>query len=987
MKAEQLRRTRSGVLLVLALVASNAAASDTSLNEVEQPRPYLRWQRTSYANYAINHYDNYPNHTFPFRDIPKSRYDALGNHLVTGYDLYGWNELRAEGLKYGSSIFKESGGTSLAWINVFDHVVVGNDGYGDWGYHLIVGDAVDARFTPLTLSKVNFNGMRFDLATTYLKFTGVASRQERPKDAVSGVGDAFQPLIHYADDSTLLLGTRAQADFGALRLGLNWVNQHVYQSTRTTGNSLKGRLKPDQPTMDWILVRFRDDSPDDGVGGAAVQDLQLVINDQVRSDLVPQVISHLGEPPIQVGFVSAVTGAFTPLGYDRFTASLASTPYFNEFYYRDRDFPLFADYFARLDHKVGIDVSRQANIPGLESLYTVESPQQMLQADGEKQIVFLFDISREPAVQSVAVEALLANDYLVDVAMLYTKSTTANFYADRFSGTYYQIVRRSKGNVRDLSNLRRVRFDVGENTGNFVYSADANLTLSGLEISAEYARSSVYSRYPGRIDGQTAFDSARRFADRGAAYFLNAVRRFGHGLIGAELFSINPEFQTEMRSFLHYENSLNRSHLDGLLNDYMYWQTVDDNEDGDRYPDIKYGNAPGIPPDRVCTDLDGVWVNQDTDNDGAPDTNRNLNRLPDYEEPFLMFDVEPNTYVYGLDRNNNDEPDLREDDAEVDYPYEYDERGYHLFGQWDLTRHWSAGVGHYDINEIAGNGNSRSTYGHLSFQKQGAGKLNRLFLESGLRKVQDDIPDEIVVFDDDAGARDVRFGGRGIAYSRPVQPGFGLPVHMVLEFLPDQQFYRDSIVSDTYLEGRVLPWSSIEFVQKLRGRFNWQQGGKLRGGLFQRQRRVDFWTSASRIQYVWRWGKLIVTPQYKLMLLRLVDRDRDVRLESELRSIPILRIEYPLLSRTNLRVGFQGMGPIPYRRRDDTSQRNSFEQRTAFASLTNSSRYFGYELITTMGFNAEKIEYDSPFLDDRDIHVRTFFVTVLVGFTEFGRPI
>ena len=275
----------------------------------------------------------------------------------------------------------------------------------------------------------------------------------------------------------------------------------------------------------------------------------------------------------------------------------------------------------------------------------------------------------------------------------------------------------------------------------------------------------------------------------------------------------------------------------------------------------------------------------------------------------------------------------------------------------------------------------------MSYRKQGEGKLNRLFIESGLRKVQDDIPDEIVVFDDDAGARDVRFGGRGIAYSRPVQPGFGLPVHMVLEFLPDQQFYRDSIVSDTYLEGRVLPWSSVEFVQKLRGRFNWQQGGKLRGGLFQRQRRVDFWTSASRIQYVWRWGKLIVTPQYKLMLLRLVDRDRDVRLESELRSIPILRIEYPILSRTNLRVGFQGMGPIPYRRRDDTSQRNSFAQRTAFASLTNSSRYFGYELITTMGFNAEKIEYDSPFLDDRDIHVRTFFVTVLVGFTEFGRPI
>ena len=986
MKTEQLWSRRWGLLLALALVGRQAGGSESFVNEVDQPRPYLRLQRPAYDNYALNHYENYLNHTFPYRDIPKARVDPLGNHLMTGYDLYRWDEIRTGGLKYGSSIFKQSGGTSLTWINVFDYVVAGKDGYGDWGYHLIVGDALPARFTPLTLSKVNFNGMRFDLATTYLKFTGVASRQERPKDEISTYGDAFQALAHFADDSNLLMGTRAQADFGALHLGLNWVNQHVYQSTRSTGNSLKGRLKPDQPTMDWIIVRFRDDSPDDGVGGAAVQDLQLVINDQARPDLVPQVISHVGEPPIQVGFVSQVTGGFTPLGYDLFTASSAATPYFNEFYYRNRDFPLFADYLARLDHEAGVDVGKQANIPGLETLHTVESPQRMLQADGETQIVFLFDISREPDVRSVAVEGLLGNDYLVDVAMLYTKSETANFYADRFSGTYYQTVRRARGNVRDLTNLRRVRFHVGENTGNFVYSADANLTLLDLEISAEYARSSVYSRYPARIDGQAAFDKAPRFVDRGGAYFLNAVRRFGRGRIGAEMFSINPDFQTEMRTFLHYESSLWLSHLDGMLNNTMYWQTVDDNDDGDRYPDIKYGNAPGIPRDRVGTDLNGVFVNQDTDNDGAPDTNRNFNRLPDYEEPFLMFDVEPNSYVYGLDRNNNDEPDQREDDAEVDYPYEYDERGYHLFGQWHLTPSWSASAGRYDVEEIAGSGHNRSTYGLLSYRRQGEGKLKRLFFESGLRQVQDDITDEIMVFDDDAGPRDVRFGGRGIAYSRPVQEGFGLPVHMVVEILPDQLFYRDSIVSDSYVQGRVVPWSSLEIVQKLRGRFNWQQGGKTHG-LFQRQRRVDFWTSASRIQYVGRWGKLTVTPQYKLLLLRLVDRERDVRLQSELRSIPILRVEYPLLTRTRLRIGFQGMGPIPYRRRDDTSKRNSFEQRTAFVSLTNSSRYFGYELVTTMGFNADRIEYDSPFLDDRDFHLRTFFVRVLLGFTEFGRPI
>ena len=71
-----------------------------------------------------------------------------------------------------------------------------------------------------------------------------------------------------------------------------------------------------------------------------------------------------------------------------------------------------------------------------------------------------------------------------------------------------------------------------------------------------------------------------------------------------------------------------------VLNKTAYWRLVDDNEDGDIYPDIKLGNLIGVPRDNVNTDLDGIWLGQDADNDGPPDTNRNLNRIPDYQEPF-----------------------------------------------------------------------------------------------------------------------------------------------------------------------------------------------------------------------------------------------------------------------------------------------------------------------------------------------------------------
>ena len=42
----------------------------------------------------------------------------------------------------------------------------------------VVGDALIARLSPLTLSKTNFNGMRVDIATPYLKVTGLGSRDE-----------------------------------------------------------------------------------------------------------------------------------------------------------------------------------------------------------------------------------------------------------------------------------------------------------------------------------------------------------------------------------------------------------------------------------------------------------------------------------------------------------------------------------------------------------------------------------------------------------------------------------------------------------------------------------------------------------------------------------------------------------------------------------------------------------------------------------------
>jgi hypothetical protein len=194
-------------------------------------------------------------------------------------------------------------------------------------------------------------------------------------------------------------------------------------------------------------------------------------------------------------------------------------------------------------------------------------------------------------------------------------------------------------------------------------------------------------------------------------------------------------------------------------------------------------------------------------------------------------------------------------------------------------------------------------------------------------------------------------------------------------------------VNETYMDLRLNPFSTLKVSQKLRARFNWQQGGELYNKTFQQKRRLDFWTSVTRVEFARHWGRLNLTTQHKLMFLRLRDQERNTNLLAEIRSIPILRVEYQLMPRTSLRAGFQGTGPLPYRLIDNTAARNSYEQRTAFVTITNRSGYLGYELITILGINKDQREYDTRFRDARAFDNMTIFARALVGFSDYAPPI
>ena len=417
-----------GWLVAAVLWALAVEGQKQPLEQTVAPRPFLRWERPAYRNFALNNYVNYPDHTIPYADAPRAYYGPMGNYLITGYPIYAWEETRVPGQQWGSAIFKDSGGglgSGGPWIPVFDSMLIGREGYGNWGYSLIVGDAIMGRFTPLTLSKVNFSGVRLDASTPYLQFTAMGSRVERPKSYVEEKPVWAVENVHFADDSVLLLGSRLQANMGRMQLGLNWVNQHVFQSTRP-GNGLKGRLRPDQPLVEWIMVRFADDSPLDGTGGAVVQEVQLVVDGEARPDLVPHVVRHRAGISPQVGQVLPGYRRVSPHQLQRLQCAAQLVGAATSI--AAREIPLYADYLYRMDHEAGIDVSGDTNLEVLLDNMAVDSPRTTLHADGEEQLVFLFNVAGEPRVESIQVEAILANDYRVDVALLSTQSPSGKTY-------------------------------------------------------------------------------------------------------------------------------------------------------------------------------------------------------------------------------------------------------------------------------------------------------------------------------------------------------------------------------------------------------------------------------------------------------------------------------------------------------------------------------------------------------------------------------
>ena len=215
-----------------------------------------RWKQWEYNNYAREHYKRYV-------DISLEGdyyYDLFGNFVDRGWLIFDNSQTQPQ--QFGSSLLKSNNFSQ--W---FSNFAIASDQKGQYYYALTVGDELRTTLTPMSFSKPAWDGVQFDLAMDKYQATLLYSRISSPG------GSAARNRELLRTNLTTLMGGRASAQVGDFTtVGVHFVNTHQSNTLVDgfSGNPLAGGLTIDQnKTLSFIEIVLRDDSPEDGTGGAS----------------------------------------------------------------------------------------------------------------------------------------------------------------------------------------------------------------------------------------------------------------------------------------------------------------------------------------------------------------------------------------------------------------------------------------------------------------------------------------------------------------------------------------------------------------------------------------------------------------------------------------------------------------------------------------------------------------------------------------------
>ena len=253
-----------------------------------------RWRQWEYSNYAREPFQRYVNTSLEGDNF----YDLYGNYIGRGWLIFNTSQIQPK--QFGSSILKSS-----RFSEWFSGLLISSDNKGKYHYAVTASNEIRTTLTPMTFSKPRWDGVQIDIASDKYHGTTIFSRLSRPGG--SSTRDQEQPVTNL----TTLLGGRFTAQVGDfVTLGVTAVNSH--QSNTLVdgfrGNPISGELTLDQKaTVSAIEIVLRDDSPEDGIGGAAFF--------PAGSDIIITYVDGTVDRGKEIRFEPVIEGGFIREGF------------------------------------------------------------------------------------------------------------------------------------------------------------------------------------------------------------------------------------------------------------------------------------------------------------------------------------------------------------------------------------------------------------------------------------------------------------------------------------------------------------------------------------------------------------------------------------------------------------------------------------------------------------------------------------------------
>jgi hypothetical protein len=923
-------------------------------------------------NFAKSGYNKYGRQIISRSSNP--RYDYFGNYILNGVSLFHWNEEKINSLHLQTSEAYslmdklnpiDESDYYTRYLNEF---VVMNETNKSFSSRFMVGNKLGVNFSPLTMNMALFNGIRWDTNFANTNFSVVSSRVSSP---LWFDDDYLAKASKNRLTTVYLHGAHIERTMGLFNMSANYVNTYRSNSSMSRSqNSMTGTLGNDDVNQDYrtlqLAVKVEDGSRYDG-GGPRVYDIYPVINGKPRRDLFKGITKGNWKKDFQD--VKKTSNSNKNFDQNIFSLDPLRAANFS---------PI--NNFKKADKLTGTDIiaKRYASTDPLINFKDLnDEGKPYLECNGEDYLIFWFDmpnIKNESEATEVIIKSLVSNNYIFSISEVFLNAASEIDQTTDLPGksqaTFFEQVAFSEGDVKDESNYGWVSFEYGVPMANMLMSFRINANTKGFKLTSEYSRNMQYKQFK--------TNDSKKFRKDAEAFYVNIEKELGIMKLGTEYFRMDPDYTTTFRhsdpeykdldnqwdSQLYQDPVLykdSNGSMQGILNSTQMINTVDDNDDKDQYPDYHMF--------RDFRDINGVYPGLDKNGNNRPDTNENDNIIPDYDEPFFLFNSDPDEYDFGVDLNNNGTIDNREDDSKPDYPYDLNRKGYHIFGLIGDEMGWKYTVGYLNMQAIMSGGETDVKYGLAQYNKF-IPFLADVKFASMFKKVEDTITDDVFKY-----TRTLSTTlADSLTYTYNIYDGTTIIDERISDPWYDQLRYRDSYVTTSYFETNLLTIPNMTIGIKLKYDLNHQNETS-----FQDENDIADRTQIYRAEYKYNIKRLLITPQVKFLNRKYTNHDGYTLTFHEQRFYPIIKAEYPLTLRTSVKVGAQGLPGLNVKVRNLVNNQLDYDSRDMVFMISNSSFYSGYDFCLNFGLQTKWQNFKGEARQSYSRSDRFYFVRFVIG--------